>query len=288
MIKKIVVGIDGSEESLNAYKTACSISKITGAAVKVFYVIDQRRTDLPYMYSSTFFDLSYEKIYIPPDKELLSFYRKLRKDMKQFGENCLSAIREMDCSRNIDLETSVEEGIPFEKILEKAAAGKEESLIALGQHGENKNFHANMLGATVEEVIRKADVPVLVCSSPVKRIRKIACFGEGNSSFSRVKDFLYSNFSTVDSMVTFFTRKERGSEARKEKKSALGDAVKNTFQTVYVSVKNESALLEAVENEEFDIVLIGAHGEHKITEYILAGHVIHMVRKSSRPIIIVK
>ncbi len=267
MIKEIIVGIDGSEESLHAYKSACLLSKNTGASIHVLYVVDQRRTELPYMYSTTFFDLSYEKIYIPPDQELLSFYKKLRRDMVQFGKNCLKTIKDIDCPSLSPPETEITEGIPFEILIDKAG---DESMILLGQYGENKNFHKNLLGSTVEEVIRKSDAPVMVCSHPVTKIKRIACFDDGSSSYERVKKFIDTNFSENSVDITRYTQR---SDADTE------DAVR---------IKNEAELLEAVEKEKFDIVLIGAHGKHKVTEYLLGSHAVHLVRKSSCPVIIVK
>ena len=267
MIKEIIVGIDGSEESLNAYKSACILSKNTGALIRVLYVIDQRRTELPYMYSTTFFDLSYEKIYIPPDQELLSFYKKLRKDMEKFGKNCLETVKDMNCPSVSPPETELAEGIPFDIIIEKTG---EESMILLGQYGENKSYHKNILGSTVEEVIRKSDVPVMVCSHPVTSIRNIACFDDGSSSYQSVKNYIDSNFS-----------KEKVNITRYVQRSDV-----ETEDTVHI--KNEAELLEAVEKEKYDIVLIGAHGKHKVTEYLLGSHAVHLVRKSSCPVIIVK
>ncbi len=267
MIKKIIVGIDGSEESLNAYKSACLLSKITGAVLHVVYVIDQRRTELPYMYSTTFFDLSYEKIYIPPDQELLSFYKKLREDMEKFGKNCLKTVKDMNCPSVAPPETEIIEGVPFDILIDEAG---DKSMILLGQYGENKNYHNNILGSTVEEVIRKSDVPVMVCSHPVTSIKNIAFFDDGSLSSERIEKFIGSNFSEKKVNVTRYVQKND----------------MDTENTV--NIKNETELLEAVEKEKYDIVLIGAHGKHKVTEYLLGSHAVHLVRKSSCPVIIVK
>lgn len=282
MINRIIVGIDGSEESLNAYKSACVVAGITGASVEALYVIDQRRVEIPYIYSNTFFDLSYEKIYIPPDEELVSFYKKLRKDMELFGKNCLDTVEKYECSASHAGRMAV--GIPFESLLE--STGKNDWLI-LGKHGENKKFHKSMIGSTAEEVIRKAKVPVCICPVPITSIHKIAAYYDGGPSAGQVKSFLNENFRKQGIEITFFYPESEEREVMEH--AALKTFSKNGIPNLnYHKLNTGSDFLNEIEKENFDLIASGSHGKHKLTDYLLGSHAVHLVRNSKTPILIIK
>ncbi len=283
MINRVIVGIDGSEDSFNAYKSACLISGLTGSKIEAVFVVDQRKTSLPYIYSNTFYDLSYEKIYIPPDKELKLFYKKLKEDTEKFGQNCLDTCKNINCSRKIVRSETITEGVPSEKLLEYAREG---DIIVIGQHGENKKYHNSVLGSTTEEIIRRAGIPVLVCPVEIRKIIKIACFDDGGTSSARAKEFFYRNIRENNVKLTIIQQK-KGYENLNNTELSEDNFEKNGVYVRYVEVENDNELLKYIENDDFDLTLIGAHGRHKLTEYILGSHAVHLVRKSTRPLLIV-
>src|SRR4030042_1631503 len=93
MIGQIVVGIDGSQYSLTAFKYALELAKRTKAEVKVVFVVDSRKTELPIIYTASHFDYGFERVYIPPEPGLKDFYDKVRKDIRAFAERCGAACR---------------------------------------------------------------------------------------------------------------------------------------------------------------------------------------------------
>ena len=67
MIGQVVAGIDGSGNSLTAFQYALDLARRVKAEVKVVFVVDSRKTDLPIIYSASQFDYGFERVYIPPD-----------------------------------------------------------------------------------------------------------------------------------------------------------------------------------------------------------------------------
>ena len=57
--------------------------------MKVVFVVDSRKTDLPIIYTASHFDYGFERVYIPPEPGLKGFYDKIRQDIRSFAENCL-------------------------------------------------------------------------------------------------------------------------------------------------------------------------------------------------------
>ena len=74
VIGQIVAGIDGSCNSLTAFQYALDLARRVKAEVKVVFVVDSRKTDLPIIYTASHFDYGFERVYIPPDPGLKGFY----------------------------------------------------------------------------------------------------------------------------------------------------------------------------------------------------------------------
>lgn len=276
MINKILVGIDGSGDSFNAYKSACELAETLNAVMEVVFVVDTRKTEIPYMYTSTFNDIAYEKIYIPPDPEMVSFYTKMKDDLRKFGENCLARCKEYACYPEIDKKMVILEGVPQDVLLEKV---KGESLIVIGRHGENGKFHSSVLGSTTEELIRRSNVPVLVVENPVKSIKEIAYCHTSGASTEHTLDFLLDNFNRRGVNLTVIHQKKCEIPVR-ILESFLGDITR-------ITVEHEGRIAAELEKHTFNAVVTGAHGKHKLTDFIVGSAAVHLVRKSRVPLFIV-
>ena len=276
MIRKVVVGIDGSEDSFHAYQSACELAETLNAAMEVIFVVDTRKTEIPYIYTSTFNDISYEKIYIPPDPDLVSFYKKLKKDIRKFGENCISRCLDYECYPEIDKKMAIIEGVPQDILLERSSL---DTLIVIGRHGENGKFHSSVLGSTTEELIRRSEVPVMVIEAPVRSFGNIAYYHINGASTDHVVDFILDNFNRKDVILTVIH----------QKKCEIPGKILESFQG---SIKNslidsESGLFEDLHDNRYDTVIAGVHGKHKLAEFIMGSAAVHLVRKSNIPLFIV-
>lgn len=76
MIKHILVAVDGSPHSMSALRYGLDIARKNNASIGALFVIDRRKTQMPYMYTGGAYDISYERIYIPPDPQMREFYEK--------------------------------------------------------------------------------------------------------------------------------------------------------------------------------------------------------------------
>ncbi len=276
MINKILVGVDGSGDSFNAFKSACELAETLSAAMEVIFVVDTRKTEIPYMYTNTFNDISYEKIYIPPDPEMVSFYTKMKEDLRKFGENCIAKCREYKCYPEIQKEMAILEGVPQDILLERVRG---ESLIVIGRHGENGKFHSSVLGSTTEELIRRSGVPVLVVENPVKSIKDMAYCHSPGASTEHTLDFLLDNFNRRTVHLTVIHQKKYEIPAR-ILESFLGNITR-------ITIEHESGMAAELEKHSFDAVVTGVHGKHKLTDFIVGTTAVHLVRKSRVPLFIV-
>lgn len=138
MYKKIVVAVDGSEVSKNAFRHAVELTRQNNGALTVIHIVPQIET----------LDIETFK----PES--------LRKGMMQEGEKILSEVRELAGKSGITVQASVEEGVPFEKICE-VADKSDADLIVMGSHGRS-GIGKVLIGSVTERVISRTSCPVLV------------------------------------------------------------------------------------------------------------------------------
>ncbi len=73
MSEKFIVAVDGSKNSFSASEQAIEIAKYVSASLHFVYVVDIRKVEIPLFYQSASFDVSFEKVYIPPAPGLKEF-----------------------------------------------------------------------------------------------------------------------------------------------------------------------------------------------------------------------
>ncbi len=88
-IKKIMVYIDGSEQSITAAQYALCLSKFTGADLMAFYVINTKALD----------DLLKARIFLK--EEQMDYERDLEEDARRY----LNHVRELARNKGITIET---------------------------------------------------------------------------------------------------------------------------------------------------------------------------------------
>ena len=131
MYKNIIVAVDGSEVSNNAFKHAVELARKSKGTLTVIHIVPRIEA----------LDIETFK----PDS--------LRKGLLQEGEKILSDVTELADKEGLTIRTSVEEGYPFEKICEVAdSAGAD--LIDMGSHGRT-GIGKVLIGSVTERVISK-------------------------------------------------------------------------------------------------------------------------------------
>lgn len=138
--KVILVAIDFSDSSSNAFKMALGMAQTFAARLVVLHVINEP-VDLRGFYVP---HISFEKL----EEEITDGANKM---MKSF------------CKRNLadypDHECLIVPGLPYEQIICQAEA-KSADMIVLGTHGRAGLDHV-LFGSTAEKVVRKSPLPVL-------------------------------------------------------------------------------------------------------------------------------
>ena len=148
MYKKILLPIDGSEQSERAGEYAISSADINGADIIVLNVID-----------------TYYLKSIPQQDLREKLDKQFRKEGKEVVEKFEKKIEDEQCAgncKNIKLITMIKEGKPEDVIL-KTADEEGVDHIVIGKSGKH-GIEKFLVGSTTERVVRGAKVPVNVIS----------------------------------------------------------------------------------------------------------------------------
>ncbi len=155
MYKRILVPIDGSQTSTRALVAALQMARDGGGSIRLIHVIEELAQVIAYdPYGAYTGDLS--------------------KVMRDNGQQLLSKALDIAKSAGIDADQRLVEaaGQRLAEAVNKEAAAYGADLIVLGTHGR-RGIGRVLLGSGAEQIIRLAQVPVLVIradeDSPVEQ-----------------------------------------------------------------------------------------------------------------------
>ncbi len=154
MFERILVAVDGSEDSRRAATLAVELAARLGSRLAAICVVDVRVVEGPAV--ETLAPLWGEVTGRPFQPEVLRLYRE-RADAVL--DHCCARAE----ARGIETVRSVEIGVAEEAILERAA---ETDLLVLGRRGEHAGFGRQAMGATLWRVLHRSPCPVLVAAPP--------------------------------------------------------------------------------------------------------------------------
>ena len=143
-INKIMVAIDFSDHSLNAAQYAARLAKDVAAKLLLTNVYNQRNID---MLSKVVLEV--------PEFPVKKYVDENVKDRKERLEDLAKKIN----SDNLDVETNVRIGVPYEALL-KEIEEKKPDLLVMGTKGRS-NLVDTIIGSCVQKLFRRSPIPLL-------------------------------------------------------------------------------------------------------------------------------
>ena len=173
MIKSILVCTDGSTHGTTACDYAIDLAKKIQGQLAALHVLDSRMLEGPLMS-----DIS-GWVGAQPYGNQLQQFRTL---LQQRGETIVTAVNERCAAAGIEVNAQLKMGHPVHIILEEEAHAE---LVVLGQKGEHADFVGEMMGSTVENIVRKSLKPCLVTPEEFKPFTRILAAYDGSNHSSR-------------------------------------------------------------------------------------------------------
>jgi nucleotide-binding universal stress UspA family protein len=139
LFAKLLVPVDGSENSLRALEEAIFLSKKIDAQITALHVMEKAPT-----------------VYIHPQKELEELLKNYRKESERILEKC----QQIGKNNRIELNMAVREGDVASKIIQYAEKGRFD-MVVMGHRGSGK-FKEMVLGSVSEKVLHRTECSVLI------------------------------------------------------------------------------------------------------------------------------
>ena len=284
MISQVVAGIDGSLNSLTAFQYALDLARRVKAEIKVVFVVDSRKTDLPIIYTASHFDYGFERVYIPPEPGLKGFYERVRQDIRSFADNCLSLCKKDADSARVPFIPVVREGLPSGVLTEEVRSG---DLLVIGQKGENAHIERSIVGSTTEDVVRSTPRPVLVCPSTFRSPTRVLLPYDGNPVAEGALQFFVNAFGSIWEEMIVLTVTEQMEESFPYDTELGYLGTHHIPSRLLMETGRPVDIIPTIaKREKADLILVGAHGKHKVRDYLLGSTASHLIRKSELPVLV--
>ena len=264
---KIIIGVDGSEDSLAATKLVGDLKLPKGSVVTLLGV--QTRFEMP---SRT---------------TLLTAHEKAEAILKE---------------AQLETKTGVLHGHPAQELSEFAKRYKVD-LIAIGAQGLRATKHI-LVGGTAQQIVEYTPVPVLIVRSPYKGLKQILVAVDASEYSAKAVDYL-TTFPLPDNVkmevmhvlhTPLASAGEENADGEKEirveddeAKRLVSDAVRKLqavgfdAEAVYAYGDAATEIDERIQEKDIDLVVTGSRGLSAIRGWMLGSvsrKLVHYARSS--------
>jgi len=280
--RKILVAVDGSDSSKNAFRQACKIARQDASWITVI-------TTIPF----------YQDLFQMP-----SIQEKVSKTLREDGEKVISEIKKIADQEDAFIRPVIEEGSPVNTIVDTAGENNFD-LIVMGRHGKSQLERA-LVGSVTARVIGHSRGDVLV-------IPKNASVGWNNilistdgSKYStaateKAIDLAKSyggrlqTLSVVDVTEEFQTEAPGAVEELVRKAKGFVDDVRKKAETQ--GIKTEALVREGETfkiitdlSKEYktDVIVMGSHGRTGMNRLLMGSVTEKVIGYAPCPVLVVK
>ena len=258
MLKRILLGIDGSAYSESAQTYAIELAKAHGAALSLVYVIDQGilagpRVAVP---GPTF---------IPVEVVTYEDYSAAQEELRAKGKDLLAAASTAAKAAGVGAEELLRIGYPDQVLLKDS---RSQDLTVIGRKG-NSDIKEETLGYTGEMLASNSAVPILLAPKTHSPIRRALIAYDGSQQSVRAMRSLRQVIEGTSWPVTVVTVQERDRTADGTAHEAE-DYLSAHGIPVDVVIKEgdpAKAIMEACQATGSDILAMGAFGHRGIREF---------------------
>lgn len=268
-MKKILVPVDFSEQSLNAFKIAKNIAKKADATIKLLNVIE------PYM---PFSEVGYtvtEQDYITHLKETSTSHLK----------------RIADDNTDVKVEVSVQVGSIF-RLIKKIIEEDNIDLAVMGTQGAS-GLEEVLIGSNTEKIVRTASCPVLTVRNTLENfeVKELVFATNLRDEQVKVVETLknFQNFFGAHLHLVYVNTPNGflSSHEIKEQSDAFVKKANLENFTLHVEsdVNEEIGVIHAAENLKADMIAMGTHQRKGLAHWFAGSVAEDVVNHANRPVL---
>jgi len=275
---KIIALVDGSVYAHSVCDVAGWAGARLGSGVEVLHVLGRREAGQQDLSGSLRLGARTALL-----EELAALDAKRAKLGMQRGRAILEDAKAVLAEAGVEASTRLRHGDLLEEL------GSDFDLIVIGKRGEAADFAKGHLGSNLERVVRGTKVPVLVAArafAPVKRV--LVAFDGGPSALRAIEHIaqspLYTGLEITVVSVGDVAGAQAGLEAAQTKLKAAGLVAKLRV----VAGQPDVALGKLVEQDGFELLVMGAYGHTRIRSMIIGSTTTQMIRSCKVPVMLVR
>ncbi|MBW2373540.1 MAG: universal stress protein [Deltaproteobacteria bacterium] len=264
MIETILVATDGSEAAGAAERFGISLARRLSARLSGITVVEDR-----YVRPSPD-----EGLGAPAAPDGIEAWRKSRADAvaRRFSERARS--------ESLDASCETVQGIADDRIVERAQSS---DLVVIGRDGEHAPYRTGLIGSTAQGVLRKTNVSSVVVPPGAEFSGPLLLAFDGSpGSRLAAKTAVEMASRLNESIVVFVDSKDKGRAV------ARFDEVRRLLGSLSVPVREASSTLGRPDVKSVDaareagagLIVMGAFGRNRITDYFLGSNAAAVVRTS--------
>jgi len=280
MFKTILLGTDGSPGADTAARYAVWLAAKLHARLTALHVTDIRILEGPLLA-----DIA-GALGAQPYPALLA---RVKEFQTERATTILSSAAKTCNKQHVTCETVHQIGSLIQTLLEYEQRA---DLVVLGQRGEHAQWHAEMLGSSVERMVRASSKPCLVVPETYQTPKNILIAHDGSAESSKALHLglnLADAFETGVTLVTACQSEEEDTAAK-----ILQDAhhlaqtrgIKSHAQLINDNAEN--AILHVAGKMAADMIVMGAYGHTRIREWIIGSTTSHVLRKARIPVLLAR
>jgi nucleotide-binding universal stress UspA family protein len=265
MIETILVATDGSEAASAAERFGVSLSSRLKSRLSGVTVVEDRDVKPP----------GSEALTLPafPENEVAGYYRARAEAIAaRFGERARS--------EGVDARCESAQGAADDKIVEKAQGA---DLLVIGRDGKGAAHRSALVGSSVDGVLRKTGKCTLVVPSGAAVSGPIV-LGFDGSPGSRLAANLAVELANGlgESVHVFVDSKDKGRAVARfdEVRQLVGGLSVPVRETSSTLGRPDVKLVDTAREARAGLIVMGAFGRNRITDYFLGSNAAAVVRTS--------
>ncbi|MCZ6820386.1 MAG: universal stress protein [Calditrichaeota bacterium] len=278
MIKSILLPIDGSVYTEAQVRYTVELARAFDARVSVLSILDVRIFEWAVvMGTDGFVPIIPSNVYKEESKKIL----------ESKAAAVLEKCSEILTSENVEFDAEKISGSPSDIICEKAPLV---DLLVIGMRGEFAKWKKNLVGATLDAVMRQWSKSILVTSREFKSIGNILFAYDGSERSNKALQLVGLFATQLSAPVTVLSVHDKEifrSKLLEEAQSYL-KPYKAQVDLVGVSGNPEKEIIRVAGERHCDLMIMGAFGHSRIREAILGSTTEQVVRKADVPVLLSK
>jgi nucleotide-binding universal stress UspA family protein len=280
MYQRILLCTDGSPAANVTTDYAIWFARKLRARIHVLYITDIRLLEGPLLadISGALGAQAYAAL-LPQLKQLQR--DKAKAILADAANRCRDA--------RVECDTTHETGTLVQAMLQHE---RNADLVVLGQRGEHAPWLGDMLGSSVERMVRASIKPCLVTPDSLRDTKHILLAYDGSSESNKALHTSLALASTLHAQLSITTVCQRENEdaASKNLQHANEQAGERKLavdvQLLHGNAEDE--ILRLTDTINADLIVMGAYGHTRIREFVLGSTTSHVIRKARVPVLLAR